>query len=119
MLVLLFCLAAGCARERSSEPSYDIATGGNAKRGKHLIDVAGCGTCHSVPGVRQARGRAAMPLDHFAERSFIAGRVPNVPNNLIRWVRNPQAIDPRTAMPDVGLTEQQARDVAAYLYTLD
>jgi cytochrome c1 len=61
----------------------------------------------------------APPLDAFARRTFIAGILPNTPANLVRWVVDPQAVDPRTAMPKLGLTQAQAQDVAAYLYTLD
>lgn len=55
---------------------------------------------------------------HFSRRTYVAGRLPNTPANLIDWIRDPQAIDPATAMPTIGLDEQQARDIAAYLYTL-
>jgi cytochrome c1 len=84
-----------------------------------VIRAAGCAACHVIPGIGQPRGVVAPPLDAFARRSFIAGIVPNTPVNLVRWVMNPPAIDPRTAMPALGLTEAEAQDVAAYLYTLD
>jgi cytochrome c len=72
-----------------------------------------------IPGIDQPRGVVGPPLDAFARRTFIAGVIPNTPVNLMRWVIDPQAIDPRTAMPSVGLTQAEAQDVAAYLYTLD
>jgi cytochrome c1 len=71
-----------------------------------------------IPGVRDARGLVAPPLMMFGRRTFIAGEVPNTPENLVRWIQSPQSIEAGTAMPALGLTEQQARDVAAYLYTL-
>ena len=71
-----------------------------------------------IPGIHDARGLVAPPLMYFAERTFIAGEVPNTPDNLVRWIRSPQSIESGTAMPALGLTDEQARDVAAYLYTL-
>ena len=65
-----------------------------------------------------AAGVIGPPLDHFASRSFIAGRLPNTPPNLVTWIRAPQSVDPRTAMPAVGLGDHESRNVAAYLYTL-
>ena len=58
------------------------------------------------------------PLDHIAQRVYIAGVLPNEPDNMIRWIENPQAVDPKTAMPYMGVTPRDARDIAAYLYTL-
>jgi cytochrome c1 len=49
---------------------------------------------------------------------MIAGELPNSPDNLARWIQNPKSVEPGTAMPDLGLTTDQAQDVAAYLYTL-
>jgi len=92
--------------------------GGDPDAGKAAIVAYGCGACHSVPGVRGANGLAAPPLIHFARRSFIAGEASNTPSNLIRWIRAPESIEPGTAMPNLGVTEGGARDMAAYLYTL-
>jgi cytochrome c1 len=58
------------------------------------------------------------PLNFMARRTTLAGNFPNDPHHLVQWVMNPEEMKPRTAMPDLGLSEQQARDVAAYLYTL-
>jgi cytochrome c1 len=71
-----------------------------------------------IPGIKGADGLVGPPLILFARRTYVAGELPNTPDNLIRWIRDPPAVEPRTAMPALGLTEQQARDVAAYLYTL-
>jgi cytochrome c1 len=100
------------------ERTYQPPTGGNADRGEVLIRAYGCGACHIVPGVRGADGLVAPPLTKFARRTFIAGEVPNTPENLVHWIREPKEIEPHTAMPDLGLNDQQARDVAAYLYQL-
>jgi cytochrome c1 len=92
--------------------------GGNAHRGALVIAQYGCGSCHTIPGVRAADGLVGPPLLWWSRRTFIAGQLPNTPENLVRWVRYPQSVDPHTAMPELGLSDQQARDVAAYLYTL-
>ena len=68
--------------------------------------------------MRALHGRVAPSLDDFAHRAVIAGILPNTPANLTRWLLDPPRISPRTAMPELGLTDQEARDVAAYLYTL-
>ena len=69
-------------------------------------------------GVTGAVGNVGPPLDGLALRGYIAGRLTNDAGNLITWIRNPQAIEPGNAMPDTGVTEQDGRDIAAYLYTL-
>lgn len=110
-------ILAGCVGGRT-EPRFVVATGGNAERGAEILRVAACKSCHTIPGIKGAHGRIAPPLNFFSERSFIAGQVPNSPENLVQWILEPQSIEPGTAMPDVGLTDEEARDVAAYLYTL-
>jgi cytochrome c1 len=77
-----------------------------------------CGSCHTIPGIRDANGVFGPPLTSFGRRSFIAGNFPNRPDNLEHWIMAPTSMKAKTAMPDLGLSEQQARDVAAYLYTL-
>ena len=93
-------------------------TGGDARQGARLIRDFGCGSCHTIPGIRAASGVVGPPLYFWSRRVFIAGELPNTPENLIRWVRDPPSVEPGTAMPVLGLDERQARDVAAYLYTL-
>lgn len=113
----LALLTAGCRGGRTS-PAYEIVPGGNAGRGEQVIEHFRCGACHTIPGVPDANGLVGPPLLWFARRTYIAGELPNTPANLITWVRDPPAVEPGTAMPVLGLNEQQARDVAAYLYTL-
>lgn len=116
---LLAAAAAACADiDNDAVANAFGLTGGNAHLGKVLIRQHGCGSCHTIPGVPGAHAMVGPPLSGMAARAYIAGVVPNTPDNLVRWIESPQEIDPRTAMPDVGLTTNQARDVAAYLYTL-
>jgi cytochrome c1 len=98
-------------------PAWVVA-GGDAKRGTRLIQKLGCAACHTVPGVANAEGNVGPPLTRFGDRTYIAGMLSNTPANLVRWLRDPQGVVRGNAMPDMGLSEAQARDIAAYLYTL-
>lgn len=91
---------------------------GTPQEGSATIQREACGSCHVIPGVANADGQAGPPLTGFARRATVAGLLPNMPDPLVRWLRFPQSVLPGNAMPNTGLTEKQARDVAAYLYTL-
>jgi cytochrome c len=109
-------LLAGC--QGDVEATAAAMTGGVPARGKETIRRYGCEACHSIPGVSGARGQVGPPLDGIANRTHLAGQLTNTPEHLIRWIRDPQGIQPGTAMPDLGVTEQDGKDIAAYLYTL-
>jgi cytochrome c1 len=111
----LALLMAGCVEE-----SGRVATtgGGDAERGAALIRDKGCGACHRIPGIRGADGLVGPPLDDFGRRVYVAGMLPNTRDGLVRWLLDPQAIVPGNAMPDVGLSETEAQDVARYLHEL-
>jgi cytochrome c len=111
-------LASACDATDGAAASANQITGGNAERGRELIRSYGCGTCHSIPGVTGATGLVGPPLGGIASRSYIGGVLPNAPDNMLRWLRDPRAVDPLTAMPNVGVTPSDARHIAAYLYTL-
>jgi len=98
--------------------AYSAATGGNAQRGKNLIMHYDCGSCHSIPGIREARGVVGPPMILMGRQTYIAGQAPNTPENLVKWIQDPKSIEPGTAMPKLGITEAEARDIAAYIYTL-
>jgi cytochrome c len=108
---------AGCREAAGRETRYAVS-GGDADRGKAAIAMYGCGSCHTIPGIREANGTVGPPLMMWSRRTYIAGEVPNTPDFLIRWIEMPQAIEPGTAMPNLGVTEGKARDIAAYLYTI-
>lgn len=99
-------------------PLYTPRTGGTSARGAQVIAMKNCGSCHTIPGIAAANGLVGPPLMFFSRRTMIAGELPNTPENLVRWIRSPQSVEAGTAMPNLGLTAQQASDVAAYLYTL-
>jgi cytochrome c2 len=109
--------ATACQEAAGRETRYAV-TGGDADRGKSAIEMYGCGSCHTIPGIRDANGMVGPPLMMWSRRTYIAGEVPNTPDFLIRWIEMPQAIEPGTAMPNLGVTEGRARDIAAYLYTI-
>ena len=105
--------AAGLSNPRASEGP------GDAGRGKLALSQYACITCHVIPGVPGTYAPVGPPLGRMATRAFIAGVLRNTPENMVRWLREPQKIVPRTAMPALGVTDQDARDIAAYLETLE
>ncbi len=115
---LILCLALSACSHKTGAAFAEAAKGGNVKRGQQFIYSYSCGACHTIPGVAEAKGTVGPPLQAFAERSYIAGSLENTPENLAHWIRTPQQIEPGTAMPDLGVTREQAVDIAAYLYTL-
>jgi sulfur-oxidizing protein SoxX len=116
LMVPILVLLAACADKR--QQPRDI-TGADAAAGLAVIERLGCAACHQIPGVDWPQGTVGGSLDGFADRSMIAGRFPNQPETLATWVRDAPSISPTTGMPAMPLTSAEARDVAAYLYTLE
>lgn len=116
-LPLSLALLAGCAEERAPLRPMQIS-GGDAGRGRELMAQYQCTACHAIPEVPGAAGNAGPPLDQFGRRSYIAGGIPNTPSSLVRWLDDPQALKPGTPMPDLGVSPDEARHMAAYLFTL-
>ena len=122
MLVVAMIGLSGChgyAREQAlGEQSAALMTGGDPRVGKDAIEAVGCGGCHTIDGVRDANGEVGPPLNGIVRRTYIAGVLTNTPEHLARWIVDPKSVDSLTAMPALGLTPQDARNIAAYLYTL-
>ena len=97
------------------EPSQSMPEA-NAAHGRALIERAGCGSCHSIPGVRWPQGKVGPSLDGLAGRGLIAGRLPNRPDVLAAYIQNAPALVPGSAMPSMPVTQSEARDIAVYLY---
>lgn len=116
--VLIAAALAGLAACKPTVSSPAWTEVGDARAGKTVIAKVQCGACHEIPGIDGAEGRVGPPLSDFAERTLIAGVLPNTPENLVRWLRFPQQVKPGDAMPNTGLSDQQARGAAAYLYGL-
>lgn len=111
----LVLLAAGCDSGNAAEADPTLA---NPERGRAAVISYGCGACHEIAGVAGANGRVGPPLTGVAERVYIAGYLPNEPETMVQWIMVPQAFRQPTAMPNMGVTERDARDITAYLYSL-
>jgi cytochrome c len=112
------CAAIAGCNEGQVTRAYSVSGIGDARHGKQLIHSYGCGGCHMIPGVVDARGKVGPPLFYLSDRTMIAGELPNTPQNLTHWIEHPKEVEPKTAMPDLGVTTPDAYDIAAYLYTL-
>jgi len=91
---------------------------GDADHGRVLLGSYGCGTCHSIPNVAGANGRVGPPLWGMADRGYIGGVLPNTEDAMVRWIQDPLEVTPRTAMPNLGVSETDARHMTAYLFSL-
>jgi cytochrome c2 len=94
------------------------ASAGDANHGKQLIDQYGCTACHIIPGIDGPKGMVGPSLDHVASRPIIATSIPNSPQSMIAYIQNPQLANPQNVMPNLSVKPDEARDIAAYLYTL-
>jgi len=90
----------------------------DAERGRAATTQYACNACHRIPGVTGSDVAVGPPLAGFAARRLIAGAVNNDTEHLVRWIRDPQSVDPETTMPNLQVTDRDARDMAAYLMTL-
>jgi cytochrome c len=111
-------LTSGCSRGSQAEQIAEATTGGSASRGAAAIARYGCGSCHIIPGVSGASGLAGPPLSGIGNRVYVAGVLQNTPQNLVHWIEDPPSVDEHTVMPKLGVTHQDAIDIAGYLYTL-
>jgi len=106
----------GCNRSAKREAA--AMTGGDPDRGAANIATYGCGACHTIPGISGAHGLVGPPLAGIGKRMYVAGVLPNQPENLMRWVQDPHSVNEATVMPNLGVTPHDATDIAAYLYSL-
>jgi cytochrome c2 len=91
---------------------------GDPLKAPEAIQQYGCGTCHQIPGITGANGTVGPKLDDLSRRSLLAGQIPNTPDNLMIWIQHPQQVRPGSDMPEMGVSENDARNIAAYLYSL-
>ncbi|HEV7368106.1 c-type cytochrome [Arenibaculum sp.] len=117
-LLLALSLLAGCGEGGAYDAAMTVP-GGDPEAGHFLVRAHGCGACHRIDGVRGPDANVGPPLNALSSQVYIAGVLPNLPENMVRWLMDPPAIDPRTAMPDLGLSEREATDIAAFLYSLE
>ena len=116
MRILILALAIPLVS--ASAAAQSPQTAGNPAHGAALIRDYGCGSCHQIPGVANADGLVGPPLSNIGVRVYLAGILRNTPDNMEFWLRHPQQVVPGNVMPDMGMTPSDARDIAAYLYTL-
>jgi cytochrome c1 len=116
-LLVAVALGAGVAACKQERPPVRVE--GSVDLGKIAIRRYGCGSCHTIPGIKEADALVGPPLVHFRRRSYIAGQLANTESNLRRWIRDPQGVEPGTAMPNLHVTPADARNIAAYLESLD
>ena len=117
LMLGILAAANGCG-QFSLPPDIDDAAGGNPQRGQAAIARFGCGSCHTIPGIRGANALVGPPLDHMAQRTYIGGVLPNTRQNMVAWIKNPSGVDEKTAMPNLHVGEGDANDIASYLNTL-
>jgi cytochrome c2 len=113
-LLLLAALLAGCDQDRAVVPPAQRS--GNGEVGRQLLVRYGCVACHHIKGLPEFAGQAGPDLERIAFRSYIAGVLPNTQEHMVRWIVHPRAVSPGTSMPELGVTAEEARDMAAYLY---
>jgi cytochrome c len=106
---------AGCSG--AAQQNAAALTGGDPVRGQAVIAKYGCGSCHTIAGVNGAHGLVGPPLTSIGSRIYVAGVLPNTPENIVRWIRNPKEVNEKTAMPVLGVTSEEALNIAAYLYS--
>ncbi|HSK11346.1 MAG TPA: c-type cytochrome [Vicinamibacterales bacterium] len=114
---LLVALALPACRNRA-RPAAEQLAGGDADRGAVALRQYACSTCHVIPGIVGADALVGPPLNGIGSRKYLAGVLQNTPENMVHWIRYPQEAAPLSAMPDLGVTERDARDMVAYLYQL-
>lgn len=118
LVVVLIGTVIEYAEQRTRLRMHAEATvGGDSRRGEAMFIQYGCGSCHHLSNVRNATGMVGPPLDTIALRVIVAGKLANTPPNMEKWIRDPQQVSPGTAMPDLNVGEQDARDITAFLYT--
>jgi len=110
-------LLLSACNQSATTAAASLVAGGDPQRGMSAISRYGCGSCHTVAGITSAHGLVGPPLTGVRDRMYIAGMLTNRPDNLIHWIRDPKSVNPKTAMPVLGLSQQDAADIAAYLYS--
>jgi putative membrane protein len=121
LVVVCALLGLSCTPELQYDNPGRVAyqiTGGDADRGKYAIARYGCGSCHTIPGIRAASGLVGSPLNRIASQTYIAGVLTNTPEHMSRWIKDPLSVDSLTAMPNLAVTDGEIVDIVAYLYTL-
>jgi cytochrome c2 len=120
LLVAIFLIGgiAGCSKPQAEGLAGDPNAIGDSAKGHALIEKLGCGSCHDIPGIVDAHGMVGPPLARMASRQYVAGVLRNTPDNMVHWLRFPQDVVPGNAMPNLGISDDDAHQIAGYLATL-
>ena len=117
-VALLACILSSCNANAGGQANLaTTVTGGDVQRGSAAIFKYGCGSCHTISGISNAHGLVGPPLTGIGARMYVAGVLQNTPENIVHWIQDPKAVDNKTVMPTLGVTRQDATDIAAYLYS--
>jgi len=111
-IAALFLALAACSPTRPP-----VGVQGDPERGRIAVTQYACQSCHLIPGVPGSKVYVGRPLSDMGRRKTLAGGVPSDQAGLVRWIRDPQSVDPHTAMPNMGVSERDALDISAYLLT--
>jgi cytochrome c2 len=111
-------IAAGALLAACGSSDREPPLAGDPERGRLLLRQYGCGGCHRIPEVPAADADVGPPLAGVGRRVYLAGVLPNSPDNMVRWIRAPQAVKPQTTMPDLQVQQAHAVDMVAYLQRL-
>jgi len=115
--IIAVVLIAGCGRSERERKAI-AATGGDPQAGSAAVGRYGCGSCHVIPGIAGANAQVGPPLAGLRLRTYVAGNLPNNADNLMHWIRHPLSVRPNSAMPELGVSADDARNIAALLYSL-
>jgi cytochrome c len=115
MVPMLAVALSGCGKSSAAGPDN---FNGDPRRGAELVKSYGCGGCHDIPGIANADGNVGPPLQRIGTRTYIAGFLQNSPDNMAFWIQEPQRVLPGNAMPRMNIPQKDARDIAAFMYTL-
>jgi cytochrome c len=115
MVPMLAVALSGCGKSSAAGPDN---FNGDPQRGAELVNSYGCGGCHDIPGIANADGNVGPPLQRIGTRTYIAGFLQNSPDNMAFWIQEPQRVLPGNAMPRMNIPQKDARDIAAFMYTL-
>lgn len=120
-ILLTLCLALpACSWFRNFDFEHGARlTGGNPELGRTKLAQHSCISCHIIPGVPKADGISAPSLAHWCWHRKLLDTYPNTPENLEKWLENPSHLKPGTSMPDMNVSPQDSRDMAAYLYSIN
>jgi cytochrome c2 len=117
-IILAIVVVVLIVKPGESHPVWTVPDG-NPKMGRQVIITHGCHACHVIDGIREATGRVGPKLEDIEKQIYIGGVLPNSPENMIRWIVNPDTFSPGTAMPDLEVTPEGARDITAYLFGIE